>query len=74
MIFDLLNDLNQDCHFTDKIKESKYIEGSEASGYTVGTSTSDTSITRRHFLAGSSTSSPLHFGSADNRKSRRVKF
>ena len=26
MIFDLLKDLNQDCSFTDNIKESKFIQ------------------------------------------------
>jgi len=40
MIFDLLNDLNQDCNFTDKIKESKYIEGN---GITDTTGVADTS-------------------------------
>ena len=39
MIFDLLNDLNQDCNFTDKIKESKYIEGN---GITDTTGVADT--------------------------------
>ena len=29
MIFDLLNDLNKDCNFTNDIQESKYIEGSK---------------------------------------------
>lgn len=41
MIFDLLNDLNQDCHFTDKIKESKYIEGN-------GNGTSTSANTHTH--------------------------
>ena len=27
MIFDLLKDLNQDCNFTENIKESNYIQG-----------------------------------------------
>ena len=31
MIFDLLNDLNQDCNFCDNIKESQYTENSENS-------------------------------------------
>jgi len=43
MIFDLLTNLNQDCHFTDKIKESKYIEGN--CNDNVGTSTSTNSHT-----------------------------
>ena len=45
MIFDLLNDLNQDCNFTDKIKESKYIEGHGAITADTSNTTNDQVIT-----------------------------
>ena len=48
MIFDLLKDLNQDCNFTDKIKESKYIEGSKNDSNTSMNTTMNTTMDTTH--------------------------
>ena len=42
MIFDLLNDLNPDCSFVGKIKESPYIEGSTTNTASTNTSSTNT--------------------------------
>jgi hypothetical protein len=45
MIFDLLNDLNQDCSFVEKINESDYVESITTSNDTTTTTTTTTATT-----------------------------
>ena len=51
MIFDLLNDLNQDCSFVEKINESSYVENVES----ITTNTTSTTTTT------TTTSTPAKF-------------
>ena len=61
MIFDLLNDLNQDCSFVEKINESSYVESitsnTTASTATASTASSTTASTATASIASSTTAS-----------------